>query len=425
VKHAAIAIDPSTAARSLLRAQGLSDDPERRITPAGLQTLIERMGFVQIDTINVVERAHHLTLFSRVHQYDPRMLATLLERRRSLFEHWTHDAAAIPTRWFPHWRHRFARYRERARMRAWWSARLGNDPDRLIARVRDHIAAHGPVQSRDFERDAASPSPEKGWWNWSPEKAALEHLWRSGELAIVKRVNFQKHYDLTERVLPEHHALSTPDDAEHVDWACRSALERLGVANPTELAAFWAAIGIASARAWCQAGLAAGELVAVSVANGADPSAKPYQGVTWAKSAAGLRRLDRAASAGLDDAAPIRVLSPFDPVLRDRARTARWFGFDYRFEAFVPLPQRRYGYYVMPLLQDDRLIGRIDPKLHRDRGELVVAGVFWEPGIRPTPARKAALEQSLSRLASFVGADRVRIEPAQKRGRPGPRPRRA
>lgn len=404
----AIELESQVAGRALLQAQGLLDEPGRRASPAVVQRLIERLGFVQIDSINVVERAHHLTLFSRLHGYRPAMLTELLERRRSLFEHWTHDASAIPSQWFAHWRPRFARYRERIKRQAWWAARLGGEPEALIASMREHVTRHGVVQSRDFE--GSGERAEKGWWGWTPQKAALEHLWRCGELAIVRRVNFQKHYDLVERVLPEHHALPEPERDEHIEWACRSALERLGVATARELAAFWHAVDIAEARAWCVAGLASGALVPVTIAG--TGGAKPYTAVALAEMASKLQRWQRELRGqprpgGVDESAPMRVLAPFDPVVRDRARALRLFGFDYRFEAFVPAPARKYGYYVMPLLQDGRLVGRIDPKFHRERGELVVARTYWEPGVRPSRARRAALTEGLERLASFIGAQRV------------------
>ena len=405
-------IPAAAARRALLEAQGLLDAPDRRASPATLQRLVEQMGYVQIDTINVVERAHHLTLFSRLHEYEPRMLAHLLERKRSLWEHWTHDASAIPTMWYPHWKHRFERYRGRIQRHAWWRARLGHDPERTIAMVRERIERDGPLQSRDFEHDHANhPLPEDGWWGWKPAKAALEHLWRGGELVITRRINFQKVYDLTERAMSELHALPPTSAAEHVDWACRSAMERLEIATPGEIAAFWHAIDPPAARRWCEEALRRGELIEVMVET-AD-AGKPRRAVALSSREAELRRLSRRSDRdGLTDSEAMRMLSPFDPVLRDRKRCQRLFGFDYRFEAFTPGPKRRFGYYVMPLLQGEHLVGRIDPKFHRDRGELVVNRVWWERGIRPTKARTNALSEALERLAGFIGADRVRIERA-------------
>lgn len=393
-------MEGAVARRLLLGAQGLLDDPTARTTTASLQRLVERLGFVQLDTINVVERAHHLTLHARRDGYRLEHLRTLVEQRRSLFEHWTHDASVIPTRWFPHWRPRFARDRERMMARRWWQQQFGGPP--LLRDVRERIAREGPLRSSDFEH----PKRGGGWWDWKPQKTALEYLWRTGELMIVRREGFQKVYDLTERVLPEAAALPEPSRDQHVTWACTTALERLGVASAKELAEFWSVISAAEAAAWCRVAVAAGRLEPVLVASAdGSPPRSAFAPPDWRSRAARLPSPPERT----------RLLSPFDPIVRDRARALRRFGFDYRFEAFVPAPQRRYGYFVMPILEGGRLLGRLDPKLHRERGVLEVRGLWWEAGVRPTRARRRGLEEALGRLASFVGARDVAMP---RRGAP-------
>ncbi len=392
-------VPTATARRLLLGAQGLLDDPRRKATPDALYALIEQLGFVQIDSINVVERAQHLTLAARMQGYQPRLLERLVERQRRLFEHWTHDASAIPTPWYPYWKIRFERYRRRVLEHPWWMARIGPEPETVIGRVRERIVREGPLMTRDFEGERAG---EQGWWGWKPQKAALEYLWRTGELAIAGRSSFHKVYDLAERVLPAEHAAPRPSDAEHLDWACRTALERLGVASPDEIARFWAAVSLEEARAWCAEAAARGEIVPVQVeaADGSKPRAS-YAVPDWEPRAAAL-----------PPAPPrIRLLAPFDPILRDRKRTLRLFDFDYRFEAFVPGQHRRHGYYVLPILEGERLIGRLDPKLHREQGLLEVKGLWWEPKVRETQGRRAALEAALDRLAKQTGAERWVISP--------------
>lgn len=387
-------VSAPTARRLLLGAQGLLDDPRGPVTADRLYDVVERMGFVQIDSINVVERAHNLTLAARLQGYRPALLARLLERDRRLFEHWTHDASAIPTAWYPHWRHRFERYRRRVLEHPWWQERVGGDPG-VIDRVRERLVREGPLRTRDFE-DTRGKDVDKTWWGWKPEKAALEYLWRTGEAAVAGRVNFHKVYDLAERVYPEAHAAPRPGEAEHLDWACRTALDRLGVASADEIAAFWQAVPLADAKAWCERAAAAGEIepVRVEAADGSSRNAWAVPG--WEARAAAL------------PPAPsrIRLLSPFDPILRDRRRTLRLFGFDYRFEAFVPAPRRQYGYYVLPILEGERLVGRLDPKLHREEGHLEVRRIWWEPGVRDSGARRKKLETALDRLAKQVGAER-------------------
>ena len=392
-------VPAATARRLLLGAQGLLDEPRRKATPDALYELIERMGFVQIDSINVVERAQHLTLAARLQGYRPALLERLLERQRRLFEHWTHDASAIPTPWYPYWKIRFERYRQRVLEHPWWRERVGPDPERVVDHVRERIAREGPLMTRDFEGERVG---ESGWWGWKPQKAALEYLWRTGELAIAGRVNFHKVYDLAGRVLPAAHAAARPSDAEHLEWAGRSAIERLGTATPDEIAGFWRAASLQEARAWCQGAAARGEIVAVQVeaADGSRPRAA-YAVADW-----------EARAAALPPAPPrIRLLSPFDPILRDRRRTLRLFNFDYRFEAFVPGEHRQHGYYVLPILEGERLVGRLDPKLHREEGLLEVKGLWWEPRVKETKGRLAALESALDRLARRVGAERWSLTP--------------
>lgn len=406
-------ISVADARRLFLAAQGLLDDPSRRVTAKTLNALIQQMGFVQIDTINVIERAHHLTLYSRLDHYRHDMLTTLLEETRDLFEHWTHDASAIPTQWFPHWQHRFERYRKRLHTNAWWKQRVGRNPKKLFDAVKKQIVREGPMLSRDFEPDARSKKerPEDGWWGWKPQKAALEHLWRIGELAVVKRINFQKVYDLTERVFPKHHSQPAPQWNEHVDWACRSALERLGVATPTELARFWYLLEIADARKWCAAAVERSEIVEVQVeSEDGSPPRAAFAPVDWEDRARRVSALadERATSLSEGGAGgAVRLLCPFDPVLRDRSRTQRLFNFEYTFEAFTPAPKRTYGYFVMPLMQGERLIGRLDPKLHRDRGVLEIKGMWLEPKVKLTKMLRRAIDAEVQRLANFTVASTI------------------
>jgi hypothetical protein len=380
-------LSPADARRLFLAAQGLLDDPGRRCDTGTVLRLVDKLGFVQIDSIRVVERAQHLILAARLDGYRPSHLRRLLERDRRLFEHWTHDAAAIPTRFFPHWQHRFAAHRVKIERNAWWRARLGPDAAAACAAARERIRNEGPLQSRDFE------SPPRGrdaaWWGWKPQKAALEYLWHTGELAITRRESFQKVYDLTERVLPAAAALPAPSPSEHLDWACRTALERLGVATASEIAAFWRAVEAPVVREWCASQARAGSLVAVCIAS-ADGS-RPVE--AWAP-ADWRGRLRRASELRPD----LRLLAPFDPIVRDRRRTLRLFGFDYRFEGFVPAPRRRFGYYVLPILEGDRFVGRLDPKPVGADGRLRTHRVWWEPGVRATRARRRALEVALERL---------------------------
>ena len=391
-----LVIDCRTARRLLLSLQGLADRPGRKMGAGGLYDLIERMGFVQLDSIVTVERAHHLTLFSRNRTYRRRDLRHLLDGDRRLFEHWTHDASVIPIRWFGHWTHRFRAMAARLRGAAWFAERIGPDADRVIADVLDRVRANGPTMSRDLDTgDGRRAGP---WWGWGPAKAALEYLWWTGKLSVARRENFQKVYDLTERVIPERWRRDPPDRDAHVEWACASALDRLGIATHGEIAAFWAAVSPAEARAWAQAAGPRLQTVLVVPAGGG----RPRPSLAW-------RRLEDLLADLPAPPSRLRLLSPFDPVVRDRKRTLRLFGFDYRFEAFVPKHRRRYGYYVLPLLEGDRMAGRASMKFHRDRGCLAVDNLWWEPGVRAGKGRLDALRSELDRLRRFLGADTVAL----------------
>jgi uncharacterized protein YcaQ len=393
-------IDAASARRVLLRSQELADPP-RRSGPAAVAAMVDRLGYLQIDSINVVDRAHHLTLATRLEGFRPAHIAHAIEKSRRLFEHWTHDACAVPARWLPHWMHRFERQRTKKNHHAWWRERFAGDPEPVLRRVLARVEREGPLRARDFERPSGSSS---GWWSWHPEKAALEHLWRCGRLAIARRERFEKVYDLFERVHPEAKNVQPSSDDEHLAWACGDALDRLGIATPREIAAFFNAVPLAAATAWCRNAVRTGRAIDVRVerVDGRPPIA-----------AIALRTWSERAEP-IDDEA-MRVLCPFDPVIRDRARVERLFGFTYRFEAFTPEAKRIHGYYVLPLLVGDALVGRIDPKFDRDAGVLRVRGPWWEPK-RGGRGDRTKLEAALERCASILGAERVLLEGVRTSG---------
>ncbi len=388
-------IPNATARRLFLDRHALAEAPVGAATGAALAGLIDRIGFVQVDSINTVERAHHMILWSRRGTYDPKALKRLLERDRALWEHWTHDASILPVSVYGHWKHRFDRDRGRLveRWTGWQRAGFHEKFDAVLARVADH----GPVTSAEVGE--GEERGKGGWWDWHPSKAALEYLWRVGELAVCRREGFRKVYDLTERVIPQgaREARHDPDDT--LDWACKSALDRLGFATTGELAAYWGLIGPEAAKDWSRAALQRGEVVEAEV-EGADGSLRKV-----------LIRPATLAETPPEPPSRLRILSPFDPALRDRKRAEHLFGFRYRIEVFVPEPKRTFGYYVFPVLEGARLVGRVDAKAFRDTGTLRVAGYWPEPGCPLGLQRQRRLEAELDRLARFAGCDRVELAP--------------
>ncbi len=351
-----------------------------------LAPLIRQLGYVQLDSIRIVERAHHHILYARHTGYRPRHLDRLQAKAPALFEHWTHDASLIPMEHYPHWRHRFAKTKANV---AEWRERFGDD--RVLKTVRDHIEAHGAARARDFAHLGGRTGP---WWGWGPAKAALEYLWRSGALAVVQRDGFEKIYDLCERVIDPTLRAAKPTRLQTLDWAHNAALDRLGAGTARMIADFWGHASIPEAARWIETETKAGRLIAVTL-EGA-PGQRGFSAVARPDIAAQLAALPA-------PTARLRVLSPFDPVLRDRGRAMRIFGFDYRIEVFVPGHKRQYGYYVYPLLEGDRFVGRVDMKAERAKDTLAVKALWLEERLTLGKARRAKLEREFARQARLAG----------------------
>ena len=387
-------ISNQDARHIFLERHGLCSPPRAKLSDDGVLEIIRSLGFVQVDSINTVARAHHMILFARNQTYRPEQLTRLLERKRALFEHWTHDASIIPVEFYPYWRYRFTRDRK-VLLDRWRKARHEGFEE-IFEELLAMIGRNGPTMARDI---GSQRKTGRGWWDWHPEKTALEFHWRTGKLAISGRDGFQKIYDLSENVIPKSHLNERVDEDAFIDWACRSAIERLGFATSGEIAAFWDLVTPAEAAAWCRSALKGCRLTEILIENCDERRltrsfAVPNLPDTCADAIQPVRRL--------------RVLSPFDPLIRDRKRCLRLFGFDYRIEIFVPAAKRQYGYYVFPLLEGDRFIGRIDMK--HVKGTLRVANIWLEAGVKRGKGRIAALEAELDRHRRFVGAERVTFD---------------
>lgn len=386
------------ARRVFMNRHLLIDTPQGHAGPKEILEVIRGLGFVQLDSINTVARAHDLILFARKSRYMPDLLKTLYEQEKSLFEHWTHDAAVIPVEFYPYWQMR--RERDAIKLHKQWKNWRQDRFEAQLQVVLDQVREQGPLSSSDVGKEEKRGSG--GWWDWHPSKTALEYLWRTGALSVVGRDGFKKRYDLTERVLEEALAdpISAPDVAETIDWCCNGALDRLGFATHTEIAAFWAHVSTAEAKTWCISALARGDIIQVQI-ECADGVLKPA-----------FARPSLPEDAGLDvePTGRLRVLSPFDPALRDRKRAARLFGFEYTVEMFVPEAKRKYGYYVFPILEKDRLVARVDMKAFRDQDYLHVKALWPEVGTKWTSTRAKAFEAELNRITDLSGVSKVTFE---------------
>jgi uncharacterized protein len=378
------ALSLDQARRVALAAQGLAA-PARTgpAGPAALRGVLERLGAIQIDSINVVARSHELVLAARAGRHDRAAFDRVVYRRRAGFEYWGHAASFLPMASYRLCLPRMRRLTEATR--GWWvDVRQRNQ--HLYGPVLDRIRAEGPLAASAF-RDPDGPR-RGSWWDWAPAKHVLEDLFDCGTLLVHDRVNFERRYDLAERVLPPGVDLSEPTAAEAAVELTLLAARALGVATAADLADYYR-LSAAQTRAALAELVAAGLLQEVAV-----------QG--WARPAyllPGTRVPRRVAH-------PPVLLSPFDSLIWSRERTERLFGFRYRLEVYVPAPKRVHGYYTMPVLMGSRLVARVDPKHDRQTGRLLLRGLHLEPSADPVEA-VAATAAAAGRLAAHLGAERV------------------
>ena len=373
------------ARRLWLHAQGLSATPTG---PLDLAALIRDLGFVQLDSIRVVARAHDHIIWSRNQNYREPMLDELMRKERGVFEHFTHDASVIPIEFYPNWRRQFRRLEEKVRG---WEWHRGMLDEQGRAEIVERIRAEGPLSTKAFDTKIEGP---REMWRRPPHKLALDYMWYAGDLSTSHRENFTKFYDLTERVIPDHHRDDEPPEADQVDWLCREGLSRLAFGSEGDIQRFWAAAEMAEVKDWSarQKRLVP---VRIETADG-----------NWI-AVTGTEDIESRLETAPVPTSRLRILNPFDPVIRDRNRLQRLFGFDYRIEIFVPAAKRVWGYYVYPLLEGDRFIGRLEAKADRAEGTLTVDRLWVEPGTVWTSARDARLDAELARFARFAGVDTV------------------
>ena len=377
-------------ARALhLAAQGMLRAPRRKAVKADVLAAIRRMGMLQIDTISVVARSPYLVLWSRLGDYPMAWLEELLAEG-ALFEYWAHEACFVPIEDYGLYRHRML---DPSAMGWKYSANWMRERKTEVEAVLSHIRANGPTRSSDFER---SDGKSGGWWQWKPEKRSLEVLFTSGALMIARRHNFQRVYDLAERVHPAWNDAMLPSmEATRRQFALHT-VQALGVckadwipdyhrtrrphADPEQLAAEGALLR-ARVAGWTQP-------VYIHPANEA---------------------LARQAAAGELTASLCSVLSPFDPIVWDRRRALELFGFDYRLECYTPAEKRRYGYFCLPLLRRGALVGRVDAKAHRQAGRFELKSLQLEPGVRLSERLCADLVLALRRCARWHGCPEISV----------------
>jgi uncharacterized protein len=370
-----------------LAAQGFgSPRPTADVGAAALCAMVRRLGVLQIDSVNVLVRSHYLPIFSRLGPYPRPLLDDCVYggRRRPLFEYWAHEASIVPVDAYRLFRWRMER--AKAGVGTWKHvAALARDKPAVVAEVLREITDRGPLRASDLSLGERAVGP---WWGWSEAKRALEYLFWSGRVTTATRRSFERVYDLVERVLPERVWASDVLDvpAQQRELVMRAA-RALGAATARDLRDYYR-LPPAEARLRVAELVEQGALRPVTV--------EGWKDVAYVD--AKLRAAPRVEARAL--------LSPFDSLVWDRARTERLFGFRFRLEIYTPAHRRVHGYYVLPFLLGDRLVARVDLKSDRERRVLLVQGVHLEPGVPRTEVR-AALRAELGLLAQWLGLERV------------------
>ncbi len=364
--------------------------------------VVERLNCVQIDTLQMVRRSQYLVLWSRLGSYDPADLDALSSAAdRRLFEGWQHAACLIP---LTEYRYQIPHQRRLREQPAIQSIRWLSDPKNveLVEAVRERIRREGALRTNDFEGDGHK---RNSWWDWKPAKHALEHLYAWGDLMIAGRVNFQRLYDLTERVLPDwvDRTEPTPEERDRF-WVERGA-QALGVCTPRQAGDYtWMKITHAAPAA--EALLKAGTVVPIT---GELEGRRKGELIIHRDL---LPVLERAADGGMQ-AGRTTFLSPFDSLFWAGRRDEQLWGFRKSLEAYLPAAKRTYGYFCLPILHKDRLVGRFDPKLERAHGRLRLKALYLEPGVKPDEELVAGVAAAMRDFLAFHSARELVIEKSQ------------
>ena len=381
---------PKNRARDFfLKKQLLTDNRLPKGKPGTLR-IIEHLGYVQIDTISVVERSHHLVLYTRQPGYNHAYLQDLQAKDRSIFEYWAHAASFVPIK---DYRYYLPAIKRKPKPGSWFDRWTKKHPS-MIKQVRKRIEKEGPLTPSDF---ADVENRKRGpWWDWKPAKAALEVLFWRGDLMITERRNFQRVYDLTERVLPENINTTMPTEQEEKEFFVHRALNALGVATMGDINRF---IGISGKlNAFLSDMRERGDVTEVEIAGLKQPYYVLSKDMT--KIIHGTRQNDNL----------VRLLSPFDNSIILRDRTETLFDFKYSLECYVPKPKRKYGYFSLPILWRGQLVGRIDPKADRERRVLLIQNLHIEKNVDDQKVFLNALASAMNDFAMFNKCERIEMK---------------
>ncbi|MBN2010644.1 YcaQ family DNA glycosylase [candidate division KSB1 bacterium] len=397
MKH--INISQNTARQLALGCQLLHTSNKKKLS---LLDKIEALSYVQIDTIAVIQRAHHHTLWVRHSEYGEDMLNHLQTVDRAIFEYWAHAMAYIPMKDYRFYLPKMRQFEKPASK--WAQQALASCRD-IMPHILKRIRKEGPLGAKDFE---APPNRKNGsWWDWKPAKLALEQLFWRGELMITERRKFQKIYDLTERVLPDHIDTRIPSSKELGHFIVKRALSSFGIAQEREIRSFLqpdtirdSDLQFANRKVVADALfdlIETGDVVPIKIGaneaiyyalseyiNNSDPQSAPAPSVI--------------------------LLAPFDNLIIQRDRTKWLFNFDYSLECYVPEPKRKFGYFVLPILWGDRFIGRLDPKADRKQKTMIIRNLVFEPDFQQADELLPTLATTLKEFASFNDCESIKFE---------------
>ncbi|HPU14291.1 MAG TPA: crosslink repair DNA glycosylase YcaQ family protein [Aeromicrobium sp.] len=377
------------ARRIALAAQGFTRPGPAEVKRVHLASVVRRLGFFQIDSVNVLQRAHYLPLYSRLGPYDVDLLHAAAGRSpRLLVEYWAHEAALVDVDLWPAMAHKM-----QSKHGMWGSLeRIGAEQPELIEAVFEQVGQLGPITARELDRQLGGPQRDReNWgWNWSATKHALEYLFFVGRVTAARRNSaFEREYDLPERVLPARVFAVEPPNAQQAHLLLvEHAAKALGVGTAKCFADYFRLAGAPTVQA-IESLVATGRLEPVQIADWNRPA--------YLYAAAAKPRQVNART----------LVSPFDPLVFERTRTEQLFGFRYRIEIYVPKEKRVHGYYVLPFLLGDQLVARVDLKADRASGRLLVNGSFAEPQAPDETASELAAE--LWRLAGWLGLREVEV----------------
>ena len=377
-----------TARHIAVRAHAFDGPQDGAVGKEAAARTIERLGYTQIDTISVIQRAHHHTLWTRQPDYEPAMLGELLANDRRVFEYWAHAAAYVPMADYRYYLPKMRAETDRPKTRDWMA---GNSD--LVSLVMGRIREEGPLCSADFKD--TSDQHTGSWWGWKPAKHALATLWLAGDLMVSSRRNFQRLYDLRERVLPDHVDTTEPDPDDLARFFTRRTVANRGVARAGR--AHWGGQGKARITAAVAELVDAGEVVRVVVEGLGDE-----EFVVFAD--------DLASAPDANPPTSLHFLSPFDNMTIDRSWMEALFGFEYRIECYVPQPKRKHGYFCLPILWGDRFIGRMDAKADRKTKAFLVRRLIFEPGFDEYDAVWPVLAEKMRAFATFNGCESIVVE---------------